>query len=81
MINRILFSVLFLFCIGCDVTDPDVDRVLKAKHIVRQMVNYPDTLDFHEFDTQVIGNTVTLKFTCKNGFGVPQTHSMNIRVD
>lgn len=45
------------------------------------MANYPDTLSFHEFDTSVSGNTVTLKFTCKNGFGVPQTQTMNIKVD
>ena len=45
------------------------------------MVNYPDTLVFHEFSTKVSGNTVTLKFTVKNGFGVPETHIKDIRVD
>lgn len=59
----------------------DVDKILKAKEIVRNMVNYPDTLVFHEFSTKVSGNTVTLKFTCKNGFGVPETHTMDIRVN
>lgn len=59
----------------------DIDKILKAKDIVRGMVNYPDTLVFHEFSTKVSGNTVTLKFTCKNAFGVPETHTMDIRVD
>lgn len=59
----------------------DVDKILKAKEIVRKMVNYPDTLVFHEFSTKVSGNTVTLKFTCKNGFGVPETHTMDIKVN
>ena len=59
----------------------DIDKILKAKEIVRAMVNYPDTLVFHDFSTKVSGNTVTLKFTCKNGFGVPETHTMDIRVD
>jgi hypothetical protein len=58
----------------------DVDKILKAKEIVRKMVNYPDTLVFHEFSTKVSGNTVTLKFTCKNGFGVPETHTIDIKV-
>jgi hypothetical protein len=59
----------------------DIDKILKAKDIVRNMVNYPDTLVFHEFSTVVKGNIVTLKFTCKNGFGVPQTHIMDINVN
>lgn len=59
----------------------DIDKILKAKDMVRNMVNYPDTLVFHEFYTVVKGSIVTLKFTCKNGFGVPETHIMDIRVD
>ena len=31
--------------------------------------------------TKVNGNTVTLKFTAKNAFGVPETHVMDIKVD
>ena len=54
---------------------------MKAKDIVRGMVNYPDTLVFHEFSTKVSGNTVTLKFTAKNGFGVPETHVKDIKVN
>jgi len=59
----------------------DIDKILKAKEIVRGMVNYPDTLVFHEFSTKVSGNTVTLKFTCKNAYGVPETHTMDIKVN
>jgi hypothetical protein len=59
----------------------DVDKILVAKGKVRNIVNYPDTLSFHEFDTVVRGNTVTLKFTCKNAFGVPETRTMNVDVE
>lgn len=62
------------------VVESDVDKILKAKEIVRAMVNYPDTLVFHEFSTKVSGNTVTLTFTCKNGYGVPETHTKDIKV-
>lgn len=59
----------------------DIDKILRAKEIVRSMVNYPDTLVFHEFSTVVKGNVVTLKFTCKNGFGVPETYIKDITVN
>jgi len=81
-----ILSIGVLF-IGDIVVNPnvvvanDVDKILKAKDMVRKMVNYPDTLVFHEFSTKVSGNTVTLKFTCKNGFGVPETHTMDIKVN
>lgn len=64
-----------------NASDSDIDKILKAKEIVRNMVNYPDTLVFHDFSTKVSGNTVTLKFTCKNGFGVPETHIKDIKVN
>jgi hypothetical protein len=63
------------------ISDADIMKILKAKEIVRGMVNYPDTLVFHEFYTKVSGNTVTLKFTAKNGFGVPETHIKDIKVN
>lgn len=59
----------------------DIDKILKAKDIVRGMVNFPDTLVFHDLYTKVSGNTVTLKFTCKNAFGVPETHVKDIKVN
>jgi len=58
----------------------DIDKILIAKQKVRSIVNYPDTLSFHEFDTSVRGNIVTLKFTCKNAFGVPETNTLNINI-
>jgi hypothetical protein len=78
--KKFIFLML-LVILGCDNTGSDIDKILIAKDRVRNMVNYPDTLSFHEFDTSVNGNTVTLKFTCKNGFGVPETHIMDIRVE
>lgn len=80
-----LFSCIDHFIIhpssAMAINDAEINKILKAKQIVREMVNYPDTLVFHEFYTKVRGNTVTLKFTCKNGFGVPETHIKDIRVD
>jgi len=63
------------------IDDNEINKILKAKEIVRGMVNFPDTLVFHEFATKVSGNTVTLKFTAKNAFGVPDTHTKDIKVN
>ena len=63
------------------IDDNEINKILKAKEIVRGMVNYPDTLVFFEFYTKVSGNTVTLKFTAKNAFGVPETHIKDIKVN
>jgi hypothetical protein len=62
-------------------TSDDIDKILKAKEIVRASVNFPDSLVFHEFSTKVSGNTVTLKFSCKNAFGVSETHTKDIKVN
>lgn len=86
-IRAIIFSLSLFGFVGDIVVNPivavadDVDKILKAKEIVRKMVNYPDTLVFHEFYTKVSGNTVTLKFTAKNGFGVPETFVKDIKVN
>ena len=87
-IKCVILGLMFCGAIsGNFITNPsvavadDIDKILKAKDIVRSMVNYPDTLVFHEFYTKVRGNVVTLKFTCKNGFGVPETHIKDITVN
>ena len=67
--------------IAIAIDDNEINKILKAKEIVRNMVNYPDTLVFHEFYTKVRGNTVTLKFTAKNAFGVPETFVKGIKVN
>jgi len=59
------------------------NKIIKAKDFVRSYVaQYPDTLDFHSwsYEPTVSGDTVTLKFTCKNAFGVPETHVMDIEI-
>lgn len=56
-------------------------RYLVALECGGTMVNYPDTLSFNNMATRVSGNTVTLTFTAKNAFGVPETHTMDIQVD
>lgn len=85
-LRSIVLAMSFCF-VGSVVVNPsvavadDIDKILKAKDIVRSMVNFPDTLVFHDFYTKVSGNTVTLKFTCKNAFGVPETHVKDIKVN
>jgi hypothetical protein len=75
---------LFLFClalVGCQVGNSEVDKIIKAKQVVLSQLNYPDTADFHDMSTSVRGNTVTLTVTAKNAFGVPSTHTFNIKVE
>jgi hypothetical protein len=62
------------------ISDEEINKILKAKDIVRGMVRNPDTLVFHELYTKVKGNVVTLKFTCKNDFGVAETHVLDVTV-
>lgn len=86
LFSAIILGIMFCGAVSSGVIPSvaaanDIDKILKAKEIVRSMVNYPETLVFHEFHTKVRGNTVTLKFTCKNGFGVPETHTMDIKVN
>lgn len=89
-LRSFVLAVSFVGFIGDIIINPsvvvasvadDIDKILKAKDIVRKMVNFPDTLVFHDLYTKVRGNTVTLKFTCKNAFGAPETHVKDIRVD
>jgi len=61
-------NILFVLCIlmiGCDNTNSEVDKILKAKQIVLGKINFPDTADFHEMKTQVQGNNVSLTVTAK----------------
>lgn len=73
-------SAIFDGCNGNSSSNSKIDKIIAAKQIVRNRVNYPDTLDFHDLKTNVSGNVVTLTFTAKNAFGVPSTHTMNINV-
>ena len=90
LIRAVMFAIVMTGFIGDIMVRPNVamaiddnkiNKILKAKEIVRGMVNYPDTLVFFEFYTKVSGNTVTLKFTAKNAFGVPETFIKDIKVN
>lgn len=62
----------------------DIDKIVAAQDYVRNYVaKYPDTLDFYDwsYSPKVNGNTVTLKFSCKNAFGVQETNIMDIKVE
>ena len=61
--------------------DPNLTKAIIARDIVRNMVDYPDTLVFYDCFTVVNGNVVTLKFSCKNGFGVSETHTLDVNVN
>ena len=61
-------------------TRSDVDKIMTAKAMARSMCNFPDTCTFSLFGTKVKGNKVTLTFTAKNAFGVPDTHTMTFDV-
>lgn len=74
------FPIVLLF-IGCDNSNSDVDKIIKAKQIVLGKINFPDTADFHEMKTYVQGNNVSLTVTAKNAFGVPATQTFTVRVD
>jgi len=86
MKNVFAIALLCACLVGCSDSGSgsgggDIDKIIAAKAVVRSMVNYPDTLSFHNMSTRVSGNTVTLKFTAKNAFGVPETHTMDIEVN
>ena len=58
-----------------------IDKIIAAKGMARNMCNYPDTCTFSFFDTPVVdGNKVTLTFTAKNAFGVPETNTVTFDV-
>ena len=82
-------TLVVFFIVGCCGGDysgggsSDIDKIIAAKNHVRNYVaNYPDTLDFYDwsYSPKVNGNTVTLKFSCENAFGVQETHTMDIEV-
>ena len=82
--------VLFLIClqvalgVSCNIgssTDPDIDRIIEAKSRAKLLATRPDTVCFHDMQTQVDSDSVTLTFTCRNAFGVTETHTKTFLVD
>ena len=68
---------------GCNSSGvrSDVDKILEAKRIVKQQLNFPDTADWHDLSTEVKGNKVRLTVTAENAFGVPSTETFEVNVD
>jgi len=59
----------------------DVDKISKAKQHILDMVIRPETVRFHDEATKVNNNnTVTIKFTFQNGFGLIETRTMDIKI-
>ena len=80
--SKIISSIVLASVIiasGC--SDPEIDKIIAAKGMARNLCNYPDTCTFSFFDQPVVdGNKVTLTFTAKNAFGVPQTNTVTFDV-
>ena len=80
--NKIFSSIVLASVIiasGC--SDPKIDKIMAAKAMARNMCNYPDTCSFSMWDAPIVnGNKVTLTFTAKNAFGVPETNTMTFDV-
>lgn len=75
----ILAVIVILNCFKNDSSDrTEIDKIIAAKQMVLSQLNYPDTADFHDMQTKVSGDNVTLVVTAKNAFGVPSTHTFNI---
>ena len=59
----------------------DLDKISKAKQHILDMVIRPETVRFHDKATKVNNNnTVTIKFTFQNGFGLIETRTMDIKI-
>lgn len=59
----------------------DIDKIAKAKQHILEMVIRPETVRFHDESTKVNNNnTVTIKFTFQNGFGLIETRIMDIKI-
>ena len=59
----------------------DLDKISKAKQHILDMVIRPETVRFHDEATKVNkNNTVTIKFTFQNGFGMIETRTMDIKI-
>ena len=80
--SKIISSIVLASVIiasGC--SDPKIDKIIAAKGMARNLCNYPDTCTFSFFDMPVVdGNKVTLTFTAKNAFGVPETNTVTFDV-
>lgn len=77
-----IIAMTGLLFAGCNASNNDeIDKIIKAKARVESMVNFPDTLDFHDMKTRVVGNKVYLTFTASNAFGVTETHTVGVDVD
>lgn len=69
------------FCINNVVAaSTDQDKIAQAKQYILDMVIRPETVRFHDEFTKVNNNnTVTIKFTFQNGFGLIETRIMDIK--
>ena len=69
------------FCVSNVVAvSTDQDKIAQAKQYILDMVIRPETVRFHDEFTKVNNNnTVTIKFTFQNGFGLIETRIMDIK--
>lgn len=70
------------FCVSNVVAaSTDQDKIAQAKQHILEMVIRSETVRFHDEFTKVNNNnnTVTIKFTFQNGFGLIETRTMDIK--
>jgi hypothetical protein len=59
----------------------EVNKIIIAKDFVRNnLLNYPETANFHDLSTSVHGNNINLKVTAKNAYGTPETYRITVVV-
>jgi len=56
-------------------------KIDMAKNIIKTMVNYPDSLVFHDDKIKVFANVVRIKFTAFDENGDSETHTFDINLE
>ena len=82
IISMATISIIDLMVVRPNIIQAsDVDKISKAKQHILEMVIRPETVRFHDEATKVNNNnTVTIKFTFQNGFGMIETRTMDIKI-
>jgi hypothetical protein len=82
IISMATMSMIDLMVVRTNIIQAsDVDKISKAKQHILEMVIRPETVRFHDEATKVNNNnTVTIKFTFQNGFGMIETRTMDIKI-
>lgn len=61
------------------VNNTDLIRIDNTKQYILNMVSQPNTVVFHDESIILKQDSVVIKFTYKNGFGITDTITMDIK--